>query len=405
MIDFILKSSVLLFILIAVYKLILENEKMHQFNRIYLLGSLIFSLTIPMHLFSFKMKISNTINHIKLNEIILQKTSANFKSISENQMMVYTIISVYAFVSLLLVIRFLLNLYSFYKKIKNNKRQTINGSKIILIPESVVPHSFLKTIFINEQDFNNNKIAPELIAHENAHIKQKHTLDILFIEILQILFWFNPLIMLYKRAIKLNHEFLADETVNSKFNSIYQYQNMLLNIASNQRKVALASPINYLITKKRLIMMTKKESQTRIILKTAGVGFVFSLLLFTFSPETRGQVPTQNQQNTDLNDAKTNSEITQPEFPGGVLEFYKFIGTNFKVPAELKSGGKVFLTFIVEKDGSLSEFEIVKDLGFGTADEVIRVLKLSPKWIPGKENNEIVRVKYSLPVQIEPENK
>jgi len=95
----------------------------------------------------------------------------------------------------------------------------------------------------------------------------------------------------------------------------------------------------------------------------------------------------------------------KPEFPGGVLAFYKFIGTNFKVPAELKSGGKVFLTFIVEKDGSLSEFEIVKDLGFGTADEIIRVLKLSPKWIPGKENNEIVRVKYSLPVQIEPENK
>nr|WP_315254925.1 M56 family metallopeptidase [uncultured Flavobacterium sp.] len=402
MILYILKTSLLLFILITVYKLFLENEKMHQFNRIYLLGSLIFGLTIPMHLFSFKTKISNTINNIELNEIILQKTSSNFKSISENQIMTYIIVSVYVFVALLLVLRFLLNLHSFYKKIKKNKRQTINGSKVVLIQEPVVPHSFLKTIFINEEDFNNNNIAPELIAHETAHIKQKHTLDILFIELLQILFWFNPLIMLYKRAIKLNHEFLADETVNAKFNSVYQYQNMLLNFASNQREVALASSINYLITKKRLIMMTKKESQIRIILKTVGIGVVYSLLLFTFSSQTRAQEPAQNQQNKNLKDVKTNSEITQPEFPDGILEFYKFIGTNFKVPTELKGSGKVVLSFIVEKDGSLSEFEILKDLGFGTADEVIRVLKLSPKWVPGKENNEPVRVKYNLPVQIEP---
>lgn len=401
MIFYILKSSLLLFILIAVYKLFLENEKMHRFNRIYLLGSLIFGLTIPMQLFSFKTKISNTINHIELNEIILQKTGPNFKSISENQIMTYTIVSVYAFVALLLVIRFLLNLYSFYKKIKNNKRQIINGCKVVLIQEPVVPHSFLKTIFIYEEDFNNNTITPELIAHETAHIKQKHTLDILFIEILQILFWFNPIIIWYKRAVKLNHEFLADETVNSKFNSVYQYQNMLLSFASSQREVALASSINYLITKKRLIMMTKKESQIRIIMKTAVVGIVYSLLLFTFSSQTRAQEPAQNQQHKNVNDGKTNSEITQPKFPGGILEFYKFIGTNFKVPTELKGSGKVVLSFMVEKDGSLSEFKILKDLGFGTADEVIRVLKLSPKWIPGKENNEAVRVQYSLPVQIE----
>jgi beta-lactamase regulating signal transducer with metallopeptidase domain len=402
MILYILKSSLLLFILIAVYKLFLENEKMHRFNRIYLLGSLIFGLTIPLHLFSLKTKISNTVNQFELNEIILQKTSSNLSVISENQIMTYIIVSVYVFVALLLVIRFLLNLYSFYKKIKNNKRQTINGSNVVLIQEPAVPHSFLNTIFINEEDFNNNSIAPELIAHETAHIKQKHTLDIIFIEVLQILFWFNPLIILYKRAIKLNHEFLADETVNAKFNSVYQYQKMLLKIASNQRKIALASSINYLITKKRLIMMTKTESQIRIILKTVVVGVVFSLLFFTFSQQTRAQEPIQNQQNTDLNDSKTNSEISQPEFPGGMLAFYKFIGTNFKVPAELKGSGKVVLSFMVEKDGSLSEFTIIKDLGFGTADEIIRVLKLSPKWIPGKENDKPVRVKYSLPVQIEP---
>jgi beta-lactamase regulating signal transducer with metallopeptidase domain len=402
MILYILKSGLLLFILITVYKLFLENEKMHHFNRIYLLASLIFGLTIPMQLFSIKTKISSTINHFELNEILLQKTRRNLSLISENQMMTYILIAVYAFVAILLTVRFLMNLHSFYKKIKNNERQIINGNKVILIREPVVPHSFLNSIFIYEQDFYSNNIAPELIVHEKAHVQQKHTFDILFIEILQILFWFNPIILLYKRSIKLNHEFLADETVNTKFKSVSQYQTMLLSIASNSRNIALASSINYLITKKRLLMMTKKESQIRIVLKTVGVGFVYSLLLFSFSPETIAQETVKNKQSIPLNGVKTISEITHPEFPGGIVAFYKFIGTNFKVPTELKGSGKVFLTFMVEKDGSLSEFEILKDIGFGTGEEVLRVLKLSPKWIPGKENNETVRVKYSLPIQIEP---
>ncbi|HKO78726.1 MAG TPA: M56 family metallopeptidase [Flavobacterium sp.] len=401
MIDYILKSSVLLFILIAVYKLFLENEKMHQFNRIYLIGCLIFGLIIPMHLFSFKTKNSNAVNHFELNEIILQKSNVSLRSISENQMAIYIITSIYIFIALLLSIRFFLNLYSFNKKNKKNEKKIINGSKVVLIQEPTVPHSFLNTIYVNKQDFNNNTIAPELIAHETAHLQQKHSYDIIFIEFLQILFWFNPLIVMYKRAIKLNHEFLADETVNTKFNSISQYQKMLLNIGSTQQKISLASSINYLITKKRLIMMTKRESKIRIIIKTVGVGCIFSLLLFTFSAETNAQETTK-QQNKVSNVAKTIPEVKQPEFPGGMLAFYKFIGTNFKIPTELKGSGKVVLTFMVEKDGSLSEFVILKDLGFGAADEVIRVLKLSPKWIPGKENNEIVRVKYSLPIQIEP---
>jgi hypothetical protein len=132
-------------------------------------------------------------------------------------------------------------------------------------------------------------------------------------------------------------------------------------------------------------------------MKVFSIGIISSLLLFVFSANA------QKSNTKKQNESKQVTSLeTKPEFPGGLLEFYKFIGNNFKVPAELKGSGKIYMTFMVEKDGSLSEFEIVKDLGFGTADEIIRVLKLSPKWIPGKENNEIARVKYSLPIQIEP---
>jgi hypothetical protein len=82
-------------------------------------------------------------------------------------------------------------------------------------------------------------------------------------------------------------------------------------------------------------------------------------------------------------------------------EFYKFMGANYKIPAELKGNGRVYIKFMVEKDGSLSEFEILRDIGFGTGEEAIRVLKLSPKWIPGKDKDKPVRVQYSLPITLQ----
>jgi hypothetical protein len=91
----------------------------------------------------------------------------------------------------------------------------------------------------------------------------------------------------------------------------------------------------------------------------------------------------------------------KPEFPGGIEKFYKFFNTNFKMPNEEDLMGKVFATFIVEKDGSLSEIKIIRDMGFGTGQEVLRVLKSSPKWIPGMQNGKKVRVMYTIPFAID----
>ena len=87
----------------------------------------------------------------------------------------------------------------------------------------------------------------------------------------------------------------------------------------------------------------------------------------------------------------------KPEFPGGMDMFFKFANSNFKMPEEDISG-KIFIMFIVEKDGSLSDIKVLRDLGYGTGKETIRLLKMSPKWIPGKQNGKPVRVLYSLPL-------
>jgi len=215
MILYLLKSGILLLVFYPVYKLWLENEKMFRFNRIYLLGSLVFSFVIPLQLISIASGFSNKIGFIQLEELVIQKNNENVEMISINDFVFVLIGVVYAFIVLMLTIRFVLNVYSFYKRIKNNQVEFIQGEKIVLIEQPILPHSFWKSIFINKNEFEKGKIPSELIAHEKAHLDQKHTLDILFIEVLQIVFWFNPLLIFYKKAIKLNHEFLADEAVNN----------------------------------------------------------------------------------------------------------------------------------------------------------------------------------------------
>jgi len=91
----------------------------------------------------------------------------------------------------------------------------------------------------------------------------------------------------------------------------------------------------------------------------------------------------------------------RPEFPGGKIAFDGFIQKNFKIPKdkpELK--GKTYMTFIVEKDGSLSNIKVLRDVGYETGAEAIRVLKMSPKWVPGKQNNKLVRVLFSIPISV-----
>lgn len=91
----------------------------------------------------------------------------------------------------------------------------------------------------------------------------------------------------------------------------------------------------------------------------------------------------------------------KPDFPGGLEKFYKFVGKNFQVPEEEGLKGKVFVTFVVEKDGSLTDIKVIRDIGYGTGKEAIRVLKSCPKWNPGEQNGKKVRVLYSLPITIQ----
>lgn len=91
----------------------------------------------------------------------------------------------------------------------------------------------------------------------------------------------------------------------------------------------------------------------------------------------------------------------KPDFPGGMEKFYKYISKNYQIPEEEGLKGKVFVSFVVEKDGSLTDIKVIRDIGYGTGKEAMRVLRSCPKWTPGEQNGKKVRVLYSLPISIQ----
>jgi hypothetical protein len=277
MIDFIIKSSFSLSVFFIFYKLFLENEKMHLFNRFYLLTTLVFSLVIPFITIQTanEIPLQNFQTFISEPIVIKQKESSFFQF---NWTVLF--FACYGLVTLTFFIRFTKNVLNLLKKAKANPFIYFKNTKVILVEEVTIPHTFLNFIFVNKHDFQNNQIQEELFSHELVHIHQKHTLDILFIEMLKTIFWFNPLFYAYKKAIQLNHEFLADENIVKKYNNVPFYQALLLNTNGN-KPIYLASNLNYLVTKKRLIMMTKSTSKRmNFIKKTFSLAIMASLFLF-----------------------------------------------------------------------------------------------------------------------------
>lgn len=265
----------------GLYMLLFRNEKMLVFNRFYLLLSLIISFTIP--LITFTVYTSN--------DVIYRAGSVKESHNGiDDAMMALAIIGLLG--SLLLLVRFIKNLIKLKKRMGATKRfVNFRGTRVVLLDEPVVPHSFLNTIFLNNEEYQGRCIEAEVLEHEWAHVKQKHSWDILFIELLQIFCWFNPLIYLYKQSIKINHELLADAAVVKELDNMRSYQHILLQRAGAQASLALASSFHFFITKKRIIMLQKKVNPVSAGLKAMLCLPLLVLLVFIFGERVYAQAP------------------------------------------------------------------------------------------------------------------
>lgn len=285
MTEFLIKSSSTMAVLLGVYYLLLESEKMHRFNRFYLLTALVFSLAVPfITVITYVTEVSLIAKPMPSNIIVGNTTK-------ETPIDYWFFIGwgLYILVTAVLAIRFIKNIWHFVRKASQNPHISIGHATLVLLEEKTLPHTFLNWIFVNRSAYEKRSIEDELYTHEYTHVKQKHTLDILFIEALKTIFWFNPLLYCYKKAIQLNHEFLADEKVIGTTANTVDYQNLLLDKASVGTTFSLASNLNFSITKKRFLMMTKTTSIAKARLLKASITPVVAGLMMLFCTKTVAQ--------------------------------------------------------------------------------------------------------------------
>ncbi|XOV95155.1 MAG: peptidoglycan DD-metalloendopeptidase family protein [Bacteroidota bacterium] len=297
MILYLLKSTLCLILLIGVYRFILAPAGTFLFNRFFLLFAICFSLTIPLieidslktaipdktPVYSAFTEIEDQIVDFEEQEINTPVLSTNARS---NVKVTTLLLSFYLLIALILVLRYILNIRKLIRV--NRFSQTIyhQGIKLILLDDKVAPHSFLDCIFICKEDYEKG-VSDELLTHELAHIKQRHTWDILFVELVKIIFWFNPILQIYAKSIRVNHEYLADRTVIENHQDIKSYQLQLIQYLSKFHSTAFTSHLNYSITKKRFEMMKKKISKTVAVISITVMIPILFFALMAFSPTIR----------------------------------------------------------------------------------------------------------------------
>lgn len=287
---YILKVSLCLAILLAIYSFVLEREKILKFNRFFLIVGLVIAHLIPL--------INHPFGLIKVSPIILTAEEA----IATGDRITQTIeiagplsyttdwtsyaLWIYITVALLLMIRLALNILKFQLKRKKYPKTRFEEIPLVMTDLNEPPHSFLKHIYTNKIDFEKGAVKDDVLLHEATHVRQLHSLDIILINGLQTLGWINPLYYFYKRAIQVNHEYLADANVTHATNNIKGYQSLLLDHIETQNPNLLASNLNFIITKKRLQMMTKTTSKYKArILRVGGILTLFSIV-FLFGEAT-----------------------------------------------------------------------------------------------------------------------
>lgn len=290
MILYLLKFMISSVVLFAFYHFFLSREKTLVFNRFYLLTALIFSLLIPFVQLDFYNVPAIEIPVYAVNADITNAPDLPVveqdKATSSSQGLSFfsVLAGLYFIITALMGIRFFADLARLITRICTCEKNSMAEGTLVLTEAPCLPYSFFRYIFVNKEAFEKGDIDPNILKHEATHGRQWHSADVLFIALVQVFFWFNPIVFLYKKAMQLNHEYLADAAVLAGGTNLYNYQKVLLQLISEQSSPALACSF-YSSTKKRLLMMTAENQFTRAIKKQLFIIPVLTFLVISLGCE------------------------------------------------------------------------------------------------------------------------
>lgn len=283
---YIFKVNISLSVFYLFYCLFLKNYTFFLINRIYLISTILLSFFLPLMEFSiFKsssVNVLSTIVDLSFSEpasfFETQKQISN--AVNINFSLILSVI--YFTVILFLFFKVLFSIIRVLRTYKNAENYMIGNKKVVKL-ETNFPFSFFNIIFLPSGDCN-----PMIIEHELAHIRQKHWFDLIIIEITTMTFWFNPFVFLYKSALKLQHEYLADKSVLNSNYHVSSYLKCMLQQVQVNSFGGLISQFYFKTIKNRVIMISKNKTS----IKNIGIYFLviplISILLFAFTGKATG---------------------------------------------------------------------------------------------------------------------
>ena len=405
MLTYLIKANVVLVVLFGFYQLISAGDTFFKWRRLSLLTIYVLSLLLPTIDLSVLVNetapLGNILPHMAYNlpEVMVKPTRDAF---DWQQLAVW----LYAGVALALLLRVFWQVVMVCRLAQRSERATLHGMEVCLLTGDYSPFSFFRWIFVNPVNKTPSQVK-QILTHEQTHVAQWHSVDALLSQLFVAAFWFNPVAWLMRLQVRNNLEYLADRSVISGGTDKKAYQYHLLAVAYRTNVATITNNFNVLPLKKRIKMMNKQTSNPLARFKYLLFVPLAIALMAMNSTTIRANVQkkvvktTKATKKTSANDKVYEVCEQMPTFPGGDAALMKYLSENVKYPAlaiKAQEQGRVVVSFTVERDGAISDVKVARSVTPSLDAEAVRVVKAMPKWTPGKQGGQLVRVRYNVPV-------
>ncbi|MDN4164099.1 M56 family metallopeptidase [Cytophagales bacterium LB-30] len=396
-------------LLLGIYSLLLQEEKSYRFNRFYLLGSAVLMVLVPF------VKWPSLGAGVNFLPTLLPELGISGTSFVEEQSATWELrnllLIAYVLISAMLALGLLLRIGKLFHFIRKNKLSVKKHTGYYLVEtQGLFPtSSFLHFLFWDNSVHMESHESDAIIQHELQHIKEKHSYDLLLLDLFRIVFWFNPIFYFIKRQLAIQHEYLADRQV-LKHAHPADYQLLMVKNLFNVNPLVFSSPFNQSQLVKRMKMMQSNKTIQRwrsvsaVVLMAAG-----SVLVACQQNEAAYEEVVEIQQEagdqqvlTDASDEIFQKVDKPASYPGGFEALREKIMEDLNYPQkamEDKISGTVFVQFVVNKEGDIEDISIAKGVSPELDNEAIRFVSTMGKWIPGEHKGHIVKQSMILPVK------
>ena len=431
-----IKVGLCLIAFYLLWKLLLSRETFHRFNRVALLVVMALALVLPWIRLSLDSPSPVTEQMVMIEDLIVTPSGVTVSPQAAPSWDVMNIATAVYFVGAALVLAWVIHSqWNLRRMFKKGRTELLpEGYTLHILPEEIAPFSYFKHIVISEQDYRDNP--REILIHEKAHSRLRHSLDVAFTSVVTLFQWWNPAAWLLCRELRQVHEFEADEAVLNEHVDVKQYQMLLIRKSVGDQLFSMANNFNYQSLKKRIRMMTINRSSRWNRLRALAVVPVIALALLAFANPTDEEQPElvvvaynpasvtpsnavqpaqpetapaavekvvkeKAPEPVEQDNKVYNSVEQMPEFPGGVVEMMKFLQMNIKYPpmaAVNKIEGRVVVQFIIDATGQVGDVKVVRSVDEELDAEAVRVVKSMPKFEPGRQDGKAVAVWYTLPI-------